>query len=43
MSFNSTVFSQIMQQTNKYNFKNQVSMINGDKFAYKIANKYGIN
>ena len=30
MSFNSTIFSQILQQVNRYDFKNQVSKYNGD-------------
>lgn len=30
MSFNSTIFSQVLQEVNRYDFKNQVSKHNGD-------------
>lgn len=33
MSYNSTIFMQVMQEVNKYDFKNQVSKYNGDKGA----------
>ena len=36
MSFNSTVFSQVLQQVSRYNFNCQVSKYNGDKGSSKF-------
>ena len=36
MSYNSTIFSQVLQQVNRYDFKNQVSKHNGDKGTSKF-------
>lgn len=34
MSFNSTIFTQLLQEVNRYDFQNQVSKYNGDKKAW---------